>query len=588
MKQYLLQDSMRKDAATQALGQFLPDLQASGFDDASVQRALMGTQDPNARAALLDRVSAERKALAETQYKGAQTQESKAKAAKEQMDAMAAGLGHLGGLAQSALANGDVNPQTVANLAFHAQRFGLDLPPYKMGDDASQYLRNLSGIATTAADQLSNQAKAYERAVQVRAQNMTANSAAQGHRVTAAAADPLNLLGINNGNFGGGFDVGTGNLGLPGQQQGGGAPPQRPPQGPPQSFDNSVGLSEKDRAAIQADSQASGFGAAQPAGPPNTATTYGSAPIVQGANAPGGAIDRSGLTGDELLATLPPAIANRLRQIKAGEIDMPSQNSRNPMANQMNLLLSQYDPQYSEPVYQARRKAYLYMAPGGQGGENVKNLATASNHLVSLADDFAQLNNTDFPLANAVGNTVRNQFGDRGLQNAMGKVAADVNGVAGEMAKVFRSSGMSVQEIDDWKKTYGNNLTPATMRGAVQAAVKLMEGRLQALADQQNAAFGTNKTWLDMLPPAAQANVQRVMALGDKDFTGGRPTPTGAPAATPQAAPQAASGAFKTMKTEGDTPPDPRSYPKGTIWVSEDGRTKLTNDGTTWQMNGGQ
>lgn len=606
MKNYLLQDSMRKDAATQALGKYLPDLQANGFDQASMQRALQDMQDPDARAALLDRADAFGKAQAATQ-------ESQAKAFKERNDAMAKGYEQLGQMAAGAV--GKANAQTVASLSFTAQQFGIKMPPFQMGDNPDQYLGALADQATTMADRMKAQSAAYERALQARGQNMTANSAAAGHQVTAMNQDPLHLNPPMN--FGGGFDTSTANLGLPGPggnpmpaPAAGAAPP---PQRGPMAFDNTIGLPPDKLAAIQADARQSGFNGAAPAAPPDSGMS--SVPFVppgqqpqqpqqpqQGPGSFGNAmnpqqVDRSALSGDDFLATLPPNVAAMLKGIKNGDIKMPPLGSRSPMAMQLNSLLTQYDPDFNEQNYPLRYAARHDLVPGAKGGDNLKNLDTAVNHAVGLIDSFAQMNNSSSPWLNAPVNAIMAGVGgnqkNQDLQNARANFDVHATGLSGELAKVFRSQGMSVQEVNDWRNNLSENSSPAAMRGAVQGAIEMIIQRYQTIADQQNNAFGTQKTWQDFAPPATVAKMEKALTLTNKGFTGGAPTPTGirpttaaGPDAAPAAAaPAAASGGFTTSQV--DAMPDPRTRKIGAIAIMPDG-SKWVNTGTQWQAQAQQ
>lgn len=64
LQQYALKQAQRKDMATQALGQLLPQLQQAGFSDESVQGALqhpLVQQNPDVASAILETVDARRK-----------------------------------------------------------------------------------------------------------------------------------------------------------------------------------------------------------------------------------------------------------------------------------------------------------------------------------------------------------------------------------------------------------------------------------------------------------------------------------------------------------------------------------------------
>jgi hypothetical protein len=58
------------------------------------------------------------------------------------------------------------------------------------------------------------------------------------------------------------------------------------------------------------------------------------------------------------------------------------------------------------------------------------------------------------------------------------------NAVADELAKVFRSSGMSDTEIHAWKSTLSENNSPDQFKAVIKQGLGLLESRVEALKDQ--------------------------------------------------------------------------------------------------------
>jgi hypothetical protein len=89
----------------------------------------------------------------------------------------------------------------------------------------------------------------------------------------------------------------------------------------------------------------------------------------------------------------------------------------------------------------------------------------------------------------------------------------DVNAVSGELAKAFRSAGMSEADIQSWRKSFTENSSPETMHAAAREALHLLDSRLNALTDSYNRGMGLSarKEAPDLLSPEARGIHNRLL-----------------------------------------------------------------------------
>jgi len=229
----------------------------------------------------------------------------------------------------------------------------------------------------------------------------------------------------------------------------------------------------------------------------------------------------SGLTGDDFLKTLSPQIAGQVKAIAEGRQALPSGFAmKSPMGAQLLAAVSQYDPSFDVANVGARsatRKDFT----SGKAAENVTALNTAIAHLDRLSQNFDKLNNGNFGFLNSAENWVGSTAHIGSTQGDLARVSADTEAVSHELAKVFRSTGMSEGEIKAWQTKINPNLPPDAQKAVIGEALDLMNGRLEALSDRYNKGMGTTKQPLELLTPKSQQALNRLLTKA-----GETPNPT--------------------------------------------------------------
>lgn len=219
------------------------------------------------------------------------------------------------------------------------------------------------------------------------------------------------------------------------------------------------------------------------------------------------------LSGDAFLQQLNPQQAAQVKALAEGRMQFPAGFAlKSPYWQQMISAVSQYDPNFDAVNFNARaatRKSFT----SGPDANNITALNTAMGHLGTLSNDYGALANTNYPLLNAPINAIGNalHFGD--IQTNTTNVAADSNAVAGELAKVFRSVGMSTSEIQDWQNKISTSAAPDQSKALINKALDLMDSRLSALGEKYNQGMGTTKQPLELLSPEAQKAYMRLRGM---------------------------------------------------------------------------
>lgn len=236
---------------------------------------------------------------------------------------------------------------------------------------------------------------------------------------------------------------------------------------------------------------------------------------------------------DDYLSTLPTAIASQVKSIADGRMPFPSGMAlKTPYWQQMIQAVSNYDPSFDAVNYNSRsatRKDFT----SGKSAQNITSLNTAIGHLDALDKAFSGLKNSDYPTYNYLANTVGRQAGNTDIQTAMKDVNSKAIAVSGELAKVFRSTGMSQKEIEDWKDQISPNNSPAENKKVIESAIDLMNSRLDAVGEQYNKGMGTTADAMQLLSPKAQKIIQRLqgnqpeekIATGETIRTASEPIP---------------------------------------------------------------
>jgi len=202
-------------------------------------------------------------------------------------------------------------------------------------------------------------------------------------------------------------------------------------------------------------------------------------------------------SGEEYLATLPPALAGQVRAIAEGRRAFPTgMGLRSPQAQELVAAATQYDPTI-DAANAATRAATRKDFTSGKAAQNLTSLNTAIGHLATLRQSARALNNTKLRAWNTVGNYLANETGDPRVRNF--SIARQA--VASELTRAFRGTGGSMTEVKDWENSINSADSPDQLEGAIQKATELLRSRLDAMQSQYQQGLGRSADVMQFLTP---------------------------------------------------------------------------------------
>jgi len=185
------------------------------------------------------------------------------------------------------------------------------------------------------------------------------------------------------------------------------------------------------------------------------------------------------------------------------EIPLPSSRTKENLA--LLKRVAAYDPSFDAQLYPLRQKLRNSFT-SGPDAKNITSLNTAIHHLDNLNTAIDALGNSPVPIWNKVANMASSASGSPKLT----RVINAKNAVEGELASVFKGTGATDQEVKAWDKGFSTSGSPAQLKeGGVKEAVKLLEGRLDALIDKYQTGMGTTKD-LQILSPKSLSTLKKL------------------------------------------------------------------------------
>lgn len=200
------------------------------------------------------------------------------------------------------------------------------------------------------------------------------------------------------------------------------------------------------------------------------------------------------LSGDEYLATLPPATANQVKGIAMGQSKIPAAGSRSPDAQAIRQAVFQYDPTFTEQRAQIRQ-AFT----GGADGRNIGALNTATVHLDQFAQVADAMGNGSFQPGNQLWNSVKAMFGDSAPTNFAGLKAA----VSGELASALKGSATD-QEIAHISGAIDSKNSPQQLRDYITEQLHVLGAKLNTYHERYQQQIPGDSVWNPVLPSARQ------------------------------------------------------------------------------------
>lgn len=230
-------------------------------------------------------------------------------------------------------------------------------------------------------------------------------------------------------------------------------------------------------------------------------------------------------TGDDYLATLPPARARLVKAIAEGDAAMPTGRSSTTKSGQalMEQVL-QYDPSASAITLQTRqatRKAFT----SGTPSVNINAMNTTIGHLTTLSKDIDALDNGNIGALNKVAQFVQTNAGNTKKQVAVRNFEVTKHAVASEIVKVFRGSNGAVPDVQAQLEQLNSANSPAELHAAVGTLLDLMQSKLESLGEQYTQGMGQTKDPLELLSPHSRRLLAGLQSGGGEKTAATAPPP---------------------------------------------------------------
>lgn len=206
------------------------------------------------------------------------------------------------------------------------------------------------------------------------------------------------------------------------------------------------------------------------------------------------------LAGEDYLKTLDAGLAGQVRALAEGRRAFPTGTAlKDPKVQELIAAATQYDPAL-DAANAATRVSTRRDFTSGSTARNITAINTAIGHLGTLKATADQLDNRSFPLWNTIANAAETAVGDPRVKRF--GIARDA--VANELMRVFRQTGASTTEVEEWKHTIDSSDSPEQLHAAISTAVDLLNSRVQAIGDQYSRGMGQSKDPISLLSPHAQ------------------------------------------------------------------------------------
>ena len=177
---------------------------------------------------------------------------------------------------------------------------------------------------------------------------------------------------------------------------------------------------------------------------------------------------------------------------------------RSPISQRVMARVQQLNPDYNAHNWAMNDEAYKAFATGQQGNQ-VRSLNVAVNHLGTLGELAAALQNGNVAKINEVRNLYKAQTG----QEAPTNFATAKQIVGDEVVKAVIGSGGAQSDRDQAQKVVDAANSPAQLMGAINTYKALLGGQLNGLSKQYRASTGRNDFAERFLNPNTVAATSR-------------------------------------------------------------------------------
>ena len=230
-------------------------------------------------------------------------------------------------------------------------------------------------------------------------------------------------------------------------------------------------------------------------------------PVNFGATNAANTVGNQTLTGPAYLSTIPDkGFASTVQGIGDGRLPYPSSFVlKTPYGQALQNALALYRPDMTAQDYQTRLVTEKAFDVGAEG-KAVKAANQAISHAAYLNQIVDKLPNvaTAPDIINPLIKGYKSQT-DQGYQDTLAQLHNTVEALGGELTKAFRGNSGSIRDVEAWQKSMYDTASPATLKGGIQSAMRLLDGAISALGDQYAKGTKSNRDPREFLTPSNRA-----------------------------------------------------------------------------------
>lgn len=276
---------------------------------------------------------------------------------------------------------------------------------------------------------------------------------------------------------------------------------------------------------------------------PNTGTV--SVPPTAGATGVAGAGNPSinqegtggGLTGNALLdhavrtGQLDQGTANEVQQILDGRAQYPSPSVRTPRAMMIRNMVALADPTFDAVNYNGRANTWKDFTSGPTARNVIAPINQTMMHLSTLSDKIDALGNKDYYGGDLLRSWLINPVARRDPEaaNRIRQFETARDAVARELSRVFKGANISDSEVKDWESKVNAASSTTELKGFIQTAIELLNGRIEATADQFHRGMGGTRNFADLIMPEARQAYAKITGQQPQGTGTGGQVDVGAP-----------------------------------------------------------
>ena len=209
-----------------------------------------------------------------------------------------------------------------------------------------------------------------------------------------------------------------------------------------------------------------------------------------------------GLQGPQRMEALKqsdPARASQAQGVLDGRIPYPVGSRLNPLQQQLKEDVTQVDGNFTAAKWLARsnfEKSMAATTPSSFGGQ-VRSAGTVAKHLGDADSAISTLEkgplgaSNTLPILNSAKGFIRNQYGDKEYQDALGHYETARKGIADETATLLAGTGHGDQASREYwlDRLDLNKHSPTEVRGGLDEFRSLMNGRISNVVQEKDRVF---------------------------------------------------------------------------------------------------